>query len=194
MSWWAPQLEQNLSQGDVIRDLLFATPPPNPIFIRKGSRGGGRVWEEISAFVPDGDGLGSFVGRGRIVPGIVLSHDCTMDNDSDKARILIAAMFPWANLDSQSVEYREAVRRQQQRSFLPLQGVPSLNGDFYADLRVTNCVDRRAINLDARAASMSVEGLECLQHQLADFFVRVDIPAEKLALTRKDQRDGAGNP
>ena len=188
MSWWATICEQNLSQGDIIKQLLFASPPASPVFVQKSSQGGGRVWREIPHFEPDHDGLAHFVGRGRMVPGIVLSHDCTMDNDGEKARILIAPVFPWDKLESQPEEYREAVRRQEQRSFVPLENLPApFSGDCYADLRIINCVDRRAINLNDRIASMSAKGLERLQHQLADFFIRIDVPNEHLALTRKSQ-------
>jgi hypothetical protein len=89
-----------------------------------------------------------------------------------------------ADLNHPDLKYREAVLLQHQRSLVPLTNVPGLNGDFYADLRLSAPVERRIINAN-RVASMSAEGLERLQHQIADHFIRFDIPADKLALTRK---------
>jgi hypothetical protein len=184
--WWATKLEGNLSQGDVLKEVLIGLPARPLVFLHRTSLGGKRVWEEHPSFEPDNDGLGYFLGRGRLVPAIVVSHDCTMDNDGQRSRISVAPMAPLSTLAQTDPKYREAALNQQQRSLLPLTNVPGLNADFYADLRLITPLDRRVIDSATRIASMSPEGLERLQHQIADHFIRFDIPAEHLALTRKN--------
>lgn len=184
--WWATKLEGSLSQGDVLKEVLIGLPARPLVFLRRTSLGGKRVWEEHPSFEPDNDGLGYFLGRGRLVPAIVVSHDCTMDNDGQRSRISVAPMAPLSALAQTDPKYREAALNQQQRSLLPLTNVPGLNGDFYADLRLITPLDRRVIDAARRVASMSPEGLERLQHQIADHFIRFDIPAEHLAFTRKN--------
>ena len=184
--WWATKLEARISQGDVLREVLVGQATRPPVFLAKTSVGGKRVWEERSNFEPDNDGLGHVLARGRLVPVIIVSHDCTMDNDGQRSRISVAPMASLSALGHLDQKYREAVLNQEQRSLLPLTNVPGLNGDFYADLRLITPVDRRVIDAATRVASMSAEGLERLQHQLADHFVRIDIPADRLALTRKE--------
>lgn len=186
-SWWAARLEKQLSQGDILKEILLGTSPAVPVYLERSSRSGKRAWEERLSFEADNDGLGYFLARGRLLPCIVLSHDCTIANDGARARILVAPMFPWSYLNSQDPKYRDAVLRQEQRSFLPLTNVPLLNGDYYADLRAICYVDRRTVEAATRVASMSTEGLERLQHQLADFFIRLDVPNEHLALSRKSE-------
>jgi hypothetical protein len=187
VGWWATKLESRLSQGDVLEQVLIGAPTRPPVFLAKAMIAGKRVvWEEQLHLEPDNDGLGYFLARGRVVPAIVVSHDCTMDNDGKRSRVAVAPMAPISSLSHPDPKYRDAVLRQEQRSQLPLTEVPGLNGDFYADLRLITPIDRRVIDAATRVASMSVEGVERLQHQIADFFVRIDIPADNLALTRKE--------
>jgi len=186
-TWWATELEEKLSQGDVIKQLLVGASPHKPTYLQKGTDSHGkRVWEEIQDWKGDNTGLGNFLAQGRIVPCIVLSHDCTIENDGERARVLIAPMYPWSNLNDQKPEFKRAVLEQRNRSFLPLTNVPGLDGDFYADLRSITYVDRRS--LGARIASMSIMGLERLQDQIADFFVRIKIDDDRLASTRKEEQ------
>jgi hypothetical protein len=186
-SWWGTQLQKELSQGDVIRAVSWGTAPPGAPYLKKVSEGGKRAWQESDTFDGDSDGVGYFLARGRVVPCIVLSHDCTIANDGPRARILIAPMFPWSNLNHPDPKYKQSVLNQEQRSLLPLTNVPSLDGDFYGDLRAITFIDRRIIGSGnaARVASMSVEGLTRLQHQLVDFFIRFDVGDEYLAVSRK---------
>lgn len=186
VGWWSTKLEARLSQGDVLKELLLGAAARPLVFLAKASVGGKRVWEERSDFEPDNDGLGHFLARGRLVPAIVVSHDCTMDNDGQRSRIAVAPMAPLSTLRNLDPKYKEAVLNQEQRSLLPLTNLPGLNGDFYADLRLITPVDRRVVDATTRVASMSAEGLERLQHQLADYYIRIDIPADRLALTRKE--------
>jgi len=89
-TWWATKLEEKLSQGDVIKQLLVGASPHKPTYLQKGTDSGRRVWEEIQDWKGDHTGLGNFLAQGRIVPCIVLSHDCTIENDGERARVLIA--------------------------------------------------------------------------------------------------------
>ena len=90
---------------------------------------------------------------------------------------------------------QRAVLEQRNRSFLPLTNVPGLDGDYYADLRSITYVDRRS--LDARVASMSVTGLERLQDQIADFFIRIKIDDERIGFhpqRRAEEKSGIAIP
>jgi hypothetical protein len=184
-SWWSRRLEKELSQGDVIKEIVWGTAPPGAVFLKKGTEGGQRAWQESEQFNADNDGIGHFLARGRVLPCIVLSHDCTIENDG--ARILVAPMFPWSNLNNDDPKYRQSALNQERRAVLPLTNVPSFETNLYADLRGITFIDRRRLDGVARVASMSVEGLERLQHQLADFFIRLDIPSEHLAASRKEE-------
>jgi len=92
-SWWASILQAKISQGDVFRELVWGGSPPSVSYLKKISQAGKRAWQESDTFEADNDGLGFFLARGRIVPCIVLSHDCTIENDNERAKIVIAPMF-----------------------------------------------------------------------------------------------------
>jgi hypothetical protein len=112
-----------------------------------------------------------------------------MENDGPRTRILVAPLLPWSNLNNADSKYRDAVLSQQQRSLLPLTDAPGLDGNYYADLRNITYCDRRAFESTTKVASMSVLGLERLQHQIADFFIRFDVPTAQLALSRKEEQN-----
>ena len=101
-------------------------------------------------------------------------------------------MFPWSNLDHPDPKYKDSVLNQEQRSLVPLTNVPSLDGDFYADLRAITFLDRRIVGTGnaIRIASMSVDGLVRLQHQVVDFFIRLDVDDARLATSRKIEESG----
>jgi hypothetical protein len=194
-SWWEPQIQAKLSQGDILKAICWGTSPPEgDSYLEKSSAGGTRVWRESDSFKTDNDGIGYFLARGRIVPAIVLTHDCTIENDGPRARVLVAPMFPWSNLDSNDPAYKQAVLDQRQRSLLPLTNVPSLNADYYGDLRAMTFIPRKIIGAgDAiRIASMSVTGVMRLQSQIADFFIRFKVAEEHLASSRKEEAQDVG--
>jgi hypothetical protein len=189
-SWWSPKLQAKLSQGDIFKELLSGAVPPNFAYLKKASVSGRSAWEESPTFETDNEALGHFLGRGRLVPAIILSHDCTIENDGARAKVLIAPLFPWSQLTDP--RHKEAVLQQRQRAMLPLTNVPGLDGDFYSDLRQISYLDRRIIDRGTKVASMTVLGLERLQFQIADFFVRVKIPDENLAAERKKEEAESG--
>jgi len=168
-SWWTPQLKSELSQGDVLSPIPIGSPHLPVTYLSKGRvEKGSQVWLQSSKWQPDGDGIGLFLGKGRVIHGLVVSHDCEIDKPSRSARVLIA---PISQLDKLEESARQPIIEQKRYSLMPLPGVPQL-GDYYADLRCLMWLDRKIVDQNKRIASMSEEGVLRLQAQLIGFFTR----------------------
>lgn len=177
---WANQLKEELSQGDVLSQVLVGTASNPKVTLSKGltRKGGATPWEE-SAWKPDGNGLGFYLGRGRDVHVVVLSEDCEIDKDDGKAPVLVAPAFPISVIQDMSAQ--EIVRSRKRYPFLPLPKLDGLIDESYVDLRCITFVDRKLIAAAERKASMNQQGVEDLQKQIVAFFTH--IPFEKLIVS-----------
>jgi hypothetical protein len=171
VGWWAAQLETELSQGDVVVDVLLGTSvhPAVPLVKSTGQRGA-RIWAQ-SEWKPNPEGVGNFLAEGRILPALVVSHSCEIDKQVRNKRVLVAPVAPADRLEP---KLREAVFRQRKYAFVPLPDVPTL-GDSYADLRLISFVPREVLRDDRRVASMSEDGRDLLHTRLFAFFTRKDL-------------------
>lgn len=176
VSWWAPHLKSELSQGDVISPVLIGAAQLPIVYLNKGSvqKGNVQTWIRSATFVPNlGDGLGNFLGKGRVNHALIVSHDCEIDKPRRGSRILIAPVSPLANVADMMV--RQAIVEQKRHATMPLPGLPTL-GDCYADLRLLMWIDRKLIeDAGKKVASMTEEAVIRLQAQLIGFFTRKDI-------------------
>jgi len=164
--WWATQPNpEGLSQGDVVIEIPVGASVFPLVQLKKQTTKGG-----VEAWVPHETGE-HLLFRGNTYNGIVLSHDCEIDKHEKKQRVLVAPMTLLSALPDTS---REQVMLQARRSLMPLVGVPTI-GDYYADLRLIQAVDRQFLANEQRRASMSEVGQTRLRAQLAVFFLRVDI-------------------
>lgn len=176
--WWADRVHEKLSQGDVVVELpFFLSPSPAQYLRHTTMRGGASGWMESAKPVQDREGRVRFLGIGRIVAGLVLSHSCELDKeDRGKRRVLVAPIVPIETV-AESAQ-RDAILAQQLTASLPLPDVPTL-GTCYADLRSLTTLEREIVDSGKRVASMVPEAERRLQAQLVAFLVRLYLPAEQ---------------
>ena len=172
-SWWLDVPESRLSQGDVVVGVPLAALAYPPTNIHKQVvKGGLEAWVTTPAKQQKASGL--FVAKGSSSAVVlVLSHGCELDKDERKGRVVVCEASPAERLNS---EVRDVVFAQRRISLMPLPAVPG-HGDYYADIRTVQSVDRRIVEAGGRAASMTAEARTRLQTQLAAFFARDLLPS-----------------
>lgn len=168
--WWLQNLATELSQGDVVRDLVVGLPVHVPVYLQKKTLKGNEIVWAPGSPQPDHNGVLRLLAEGRRCDVLVISHGCEIDKQDRKKRILIVPIAPADRLSSS----REAVFAQRDYALFPLPEVPTL-GDCYADLRLIHPVDRGVLREQDRAASMTDEALLRLQAQIVAFFTRKDL-------------------
>lgn len=169
VSWWAPQIKSELSQGDILSPVLIGSSAvPETYLVKRQFRGGEQAWSPSSNWQPDGNGKGSFLGKGRIIHGIVVSHDCELDKKRRSARVLVA---PISSLEKLLPEESQPIIEQTSYSKMPLPDIPQL-GNYYVDLNCLMWLDREIVDRIKRIASMSEDGVTRLHAQLFGFFTR----------------------
>lgn len=168
-SLWAPCIERDLSQGDIV-DAVPVGVAVDPIqFLKKASLKGGKPGWMVSSKPQSKEGnLEYWPTRGRLVPVVVLSHSCDLDKPDRRARVVVAPVTGASGLTSSAWM---TILSSGRRAMLPLPGLPGL-GDAYADLRLTCTVDRSYIDTCARLASMSAPGVTRLQVHFVGFVAR----------------------
>lgn len=169
--WWAEELKPELSQGDVVSDLPFWVPLNDLQCVEKKALPAPRppAWLETTSLTPDAEGFFNFIARGRIAPGVVLSHDCELDKKRRNRRVQVALV---SDIEKLSTDEKQVVMGQGRWSRLVLPGVPEF-GTCYADLLIQVTLDRKIIDTRRRIASMSEQGGERLRAQIVAYFARV---------------------
>ena len=181
-SWWAPHLRSELSQGDVLSPVLIGAAQLPVVYLSKGPvlKGNVQTWTPPSVFAPNpGDGLGNFLGKGRVNHALIVSHDCEIDKPRRGSRVLIVPVSPLTNVVD--AVGRQAIIEQKRYASIPLPGLPSL-GDCYADFRLLMWIDRKIIeDAGKRVASMTDEAVILLQARPVGFFTRKDLSGVRSA-------------
>lgn len=168
---WAPSPDPRLSQGDV-RTMVPIAPVLHPLSTL-GKKNAG-LWEQLSDWSEDRDGMSHCLARGKRPSVIVVSHSCELDKPQRKSRVLVAPVNLATTLDAKQ---KEVIFAQKRISLMPLPDVPSL-GDCYADLRSIMSVDRSFLDEAARVGVLSDDWVLRLQAQLVAFFSRKADAAE----------------
>jgi hypothetical protein len=170
--WWRASLWPDLSQGDVVGQLPAGTVTDPPKFLFKAPLKGAAVsgWAESLVPKPDADQMCHYLVRGRVLPSLILSHDCDLDKSKERHRVLITPLVPMSNL---STEERAKMLEQTPYNAMPLIAVPSL-GDHYVDLRTTLFMPKKILSGASRLASMTDEARVRLRLQIITFFTRLD--------------------
>ena len=171
-NWWLPALNtEGLSQGDVALVLPVAVSTfPSKRLQRGTGKGGLEIWTPTQDQAKN-----TFLFEGGEYNAIVVSHSCDLDKKEKKGRVLIAPMRP---LDTLSDDDKTTVLAQERVALMPLPDV----GGYYADLRLISTTSRAFLGDDRRVASMSPAGVQRLQVQLAQFFLRLSPDALTKAL------------
>jgi len=172
-AFWAQELDPRLSQGDLL-NMVPVSRLISPLrFLKKQTIKGGRIARlDAGSFSPDSNGVGEFLSRGIMCPGIVLTHSCELDKGNKRVLVQVAPVQGASKLEAPA---REAVFSRQRYALLPLPGVPEW-GDCYADLRQIATVDSSLIQLEDRLASATESGRRHLQEHLVTYFLRSDFP------------------
>lgn len=173
-AWWAAELEQHLSQGDVISEMIVPVLDEHTYLRKEAVPKVGPVWLEGPWTPNPHTGMGHYLGRGKRLGALVLNHSCELDKLTGKHRVLVATIAPISAVTDKVAA--ENIMAQRRVSALPLPDVPGL-GDCYADLRVIGAVQRSTID-QKRIASMTPEAIKRLQLQLIAFFARVGLPED----------------
>lgn len=169
-----PETDQR--QGDIYRDVLHVMlPEPGFKVLRpisaKGTKDARAVHKHTD---PEPSGGLDWAGRerveafGQLAFGIVLTHDCEIENDDNRHHRLIALMRPFD--DSLSEESKEiiAAGRHFGRLYLPAWPAAGLP-ESYIDFRRITTVLNKALPVKQRVASLSDEGRDLLQRSFIAF-------------------------
>jgi hypothetical protein len=163
-----PNINSDLSQGDIIRDLPVWIAAPTLVFLDdKRTLSGGRTgWIESSESKPDDQGFSHLLVRARQFISVVLTHDCQLDKQKKRARVQLAAT---SDIESLSAGDRTIAMNQRSLSQLVLPDVPQL-GTRCADMRIIFTVDKNLIAEPMRVASMTEDAKNRLQNQIIAYF------------------------
>lgn len=171
-NWWADDIQESLSQGDIVKDLpLFLTNPVTRYLKKNTFRGGLEGWLECPNPVLDGASKTHFLVPGCFNPIIILSHSCELDKN--KGRVIVAPIVP---IDREPPEQQETILNQGQFALMPLPSVPGLGATYYADFRSMTTVHRDIVDKGTRIASMTNEANLRTGTQLMAFFLRLEVP------------------
>jgi hypothetical protein len=87
--------------------------------------------------------------------------------------VLVAPIYPLSIIpDSQA---RETTRRGDRYAFMPIEAIPGVIVESYADFRLTSYFQRSVVDTRMRHGSASEDGLKLLTVKLVAFLTRVDI-------------------
>jgi hypothetical protein len=177
--WWDATPDPRLSQGDIVNHVPVAVVlhPLTQLSQNKGDT----VWRDSAMWTPNKEGVGNLLSRGRVMPVLVLSHECEIDKNESKGRVVVAPIAPLTNLRE---DEQENVLAQRRFSKMPLPEVPTL-GSCYADLRLTAAVDRQYLDVARRIASLSDAAVGRLRLQLIAFFTRLDASPDVERLSKR---------
>jgi len=166
--WWLPDLNPELSQGDIVKDLPVWIASPSLVFLgdKRTVSGGQTGWRELSEPQSDDQGFAHLLVRARPYISIVLTHDCQLDKKKRPTRVQLAATSDIASLSGGE---RMVVMNQRSLSQLVLPDVPQF-GTRYADMHIIFTVDKRLIAEPMRVASMTEDAKIRLQNQLIAYF------------------------
>jgi hypothetical protein len=123
--WWASELKQELSQGDVIADVPGgALVHPLTYLNPRPAKAGQTLYEPsgtpFSKSGKKGDERTFFLSNGEVAGALVLSHDCEVDKvDKPNGPILVAPVF---SIESLPRESQIAVMDQRRYSLMPASG------------------------------------------------------------------------
>jgi hypothetical protein len=184
-SWWLPEAAERPEQGDVLDLLPLSRPIFPPKALEKRSIKTGQAWVELPA--PPQSGDHHALAKGKHMYALLLSHGCQIDKPNKNVRIQLAPLAPLSNLREDEIESTLA---QKNKKRLPLQGVPKLDGDYYADLQTILTFDIALLSACTRIASMTSPGITRLQLQLIAFFTRKDFSAVLDALPELPEGNG----
>lgn len=172
--YWADSLANELSQGDLLSDAWIGTSVSPGIALKKGATGknGKQIWDE-SVWSANADGFGHFLARGRSVHALVLSHSCEIDKQGGAVPVLVAPIYPLSIIHDADV--RERTRKGDRFAFMPIDAIPGVIAESYADFRLTSYLQRYVVDTRLRNGSASEDGAKLLTAKLVAFLTRVDI-------------------
>src|SRR5208337_817210 len=117
-------VKPDLSQGDIIVGLPFWVPLSSSPPLEKVTISGGRtVWAESQAVNPDREGIFHLLGRARLAPGVVLTHDCEIDKKRRNKRVQVAIVLP---LDRLNASERAVIMAQGKYAHMVLPDIPEI--------------------------------------------------------------------
>jgi hypothetical protein len=166
--YFTEPLPDDFRQGDIYRDVLHLMHSEAVFQVVRSSTGyGGR--EETVLHGPENPPSGGFhwepkeavVAEGQLTWGIVLTHDCEVENDDSKSHRLVGLLRTFSIL---SVASQQIILegRNMGRFYLPAwdeKGLP----ETYVDLRRWTTLREDALPAEHRIASMTDLGRELLQ-------------------------------
>lgn len=164
-SWWAEQLQADLSQGDIVTDLpiFHAT---NPVkHLKKAT-----YKNSVSGWIESDTPVREFLAEGKQSKAIVISHSC--DLDKGKGRIIVA---PIALIASVPPEQQQMILEQRHFALMPLPDIPEI-GTHFADFRSLSVLHREIVVSNRRIASMTESATVRLHAQIVAFFTRKKLP------------------
>ena len=137
-------------------------------------KGNAQSWDEQPGFKATlGNGRGHFLAEGVEYPAIVITEDCEIDKKDGAAHIAVAPVFPLTLV--QDPETRDVVRAGRRYPFLPLDAIPNVIDESYADLRFITFANRKLIDAASRRVSMTPVGVLKLQRQIVAFYTRIEM-------------------
>lgn len=175
---WDASLRPDLSQGDLLPSILIGTAvhPKEPLKAGPTLAKGGVSWAKSATWQPIfGNGVGRFLARGVHHDAVVLTESCEIDKDAGDVPILVAPVFPLAQIQGDVDRANVAARKR--HAFLPLDAVQGLLQPSYVDLRQTTYILRAHADEAhlAKKLSMNEVGIQLLQAQIVAFYTRLSL-------------------
>jgi hypothetical protein len=179
--YFTEPIPDDFRQGDVYHDVLHLMFSGADVqVVRSWTGKGGRT--QTSLHGRDKPTAGGFkwdpketvTAEGQLTWGIVLTHDCDLQNDDDKSHRLIALMRPFDTLNEDS-QAQILAAKNMGRFYLPPWeevGLP----ETYVDLRRWTTLREDALPPTHRVASMTDGGRQLLHAALIRYLAEMDRP------------------
>lgn len=182
--FYAAPIDGDFRQGDIFRDTvsLWAVEADLPVLREFDGKGGRRVISLHDEATPPKDGF-KWTSKERVAAeakrelGIVLTHDCEIENEDDEKYRQVAIVRPLAGIGA--VADRRAIidGRHLGRLFLP-KHPDGYFPDSYVDLRVITTLRRGGLDPERRLAGLSDYGREVLQGKIIAYFTELSSTAD----------------
>lgn len=171
--WWRPQLQERLSQGDVLTAVPTTLASFPRTFLRFETGKGGRNQWVPNPIPVVRAGKVHHLGATEPKGCLVISHSCALDKG--KFTLACAPVFAMSTLDEATQAH---CKNQRALALLPLPEIPGL-GEQYCDLRGITVATRTEIEKCTRVASMTDAAIERLHAQIVAFFTNRQVPQQK---------------
>jgi hypothetical protein len=175
-AFWAAEVADDLSQGDVVAGVWIGSQfTPRASLVRGPTQKGGiEVWRQGTDLALDPKtNYGHFLARGRESLAMVLTESCEIDKKQKAVPVLVAPLIALEMIKDE--KHRDTIRQERRHAFFPIEALQGKFEESYVDLRAITYLPRDVLDGADRVASVTSSGVQRLAAHIVGFFTRIDL-------------------